>query len=1638
MSQTARSAAAATRSDKGTRPQSGSGAAAPAADLAALQQRLGNSGMNAVLRATAAPRADPLEAAADRFAAAWATPTPAAVAVRTTAAPSLRPLPLPDTPLPALLGAPARPLPAALRGQFERRLGFDLRSVRLHGGARAQTLARLLGARAFTLGRDIVLGPDAAAPTSPAGTLLLAHEVAHVAQQARGLATAPPDCALAAAAQALAPGAPLTVQRQTVPPTPDAADATSVVMPDDVALDAGIDPLQAPAKNADWWAQLALGDVAPLRQIEPASHPQAYANRVLRAQTLLRAPGPLVIEGSRLHADGILGPRTYLALLAVARNAAHPARANIQGLGFDLDAIGAAADAELAARAYARAAETLLQTSISAPGEAAVRYYDMFYSMEAAGDRETFDRALFGATVPPGLRREDRIEMLHQLYGSGELQLRGWLEIVRMQRDFVHTRIDFDRALTHDRRGVERAALFTFAATSPDRLGVLLRDLGLRASIDTALTRQSADEAAELDEAVQLLLGQTQGELPGAAQTAAVLVVLYLPPLDAARRDAVAAAVLAARAEREQAERESIAGSNRESAQQRADVLAGLLTDTDTHHLLLEARLRTELERAVRERVFFDLVLDDLAARPGGLFDRLFTRIEAIDGEHALALLVNAARGGRYAEHARVRHAQAELIRRHGNVREHGYAVAADGDATRGTVLLEGDQRVTAGQVLGDINSAYLRDEDREQLKPDAQVRLQQALEAETRAYMARLLEGTEAARTQDEVGRQLLADAWAAAGLDTDRDLEDVEWQESLRVTGVRAAADRGDGVPRYEVEYERVQRVLGASSGDSAWQAVAGSRAWRSESDFEYDAFWFPYSQMADVMHTAAIVVMVGAVIIVAWEVGVIAALVSAGGGALPVGLSIGISLAIHMLTHERWTLSGLLVAGLEGYLGAVGFRLFAPAGAAVSRMVIPATLERVAFRRVVAAWLLRHGTVGALTGGALGPASVLIQDMIRIAGTGGGLSSFGTYLRAAGTGMVLGAVFEIGGSALLAPLFRNADATVLSRVDEVVMTLNGTTPRLTPSQWMAHVGTSLSAMREYLGTILGQAQARGIYTVFRERVEAAGAAWLAGARGTLHREVIDLAAARISREGLDGFERLLRLGSATLGDDALATLLQQARRAPDRIDPWLRFFSGLDDAATRDLVGRNQLRALLEAEQTLALAARRSGAELHGLLGSHFAHSVPDLEAFALRANALGHTAADSVLEALRTRGTGVTPRALLRAAEAGNALDDELLSGMQRLLEHGGAPARLDGVLDAMADDQVGAFLRGAHTAAPDELAALREVLANADIAPESAAWGLRLPALPARTLLNDLTAAARAAIMDIPAAEAQALLAALTPARVNRALTLGTTGMLRGSHLRALRARWRDVSVIDYLDWAGVVPRRLDGIAHLANNLEAGIGRLAAAPPATAATMLIDTNAMIALESLMRGTPFANLEENLRNVINAIRRERGLGAYADPAGGARPTLEHIVGPGADLRASRTVAAETVAGEARLGHSPVLDAVGDIGTPNAHPDYDAVITDLRTANVGAPKGAKDRTVVADALLADHPPGVVPTLVSADEDIVLALATRFGQPTPFTPLAGHGGLSNWNQLLAHPMYGSGRFTVSIHNHPMVVLYR
>ncbi len=79
-----------------------------------------------------------------------------------------------------------RALDAGIRRQMEPPLGLDLGSVRVHADARADALSRAVHARAFTTGRDIFFRGGQYDPASPDGRALIAHELAHVAQQAAG------------------------------------------------------------------------------------------------------------------------------------------------------------------------------------------------------------------------------------------------------------------------------------------------------------------------------------------------------------------------------------------------------------------------------------------------------------------------------------------------------------------------------------------------------------------------------------------------------------------------------------------------------------------------------------------------------------------------------------------------------------------------------------------------------------------------------------------------------------------------------------------------------------------------------------------------------------------------------------------------------------------------------------------------------------------------------------------------------------------------------------------------------------------------------------------------------------------------------------------------------------------------------------------------------------------------------------------------------------------------------------------------------------------------------------------------------------------------------------------------------------
>ena len=83
-----------------------------------------------------------------------------------------------------VLESSGHPLDGETRAFMEPRFGYDFSRVRVHADARAGESARVVNALGYTAGEHIVFSSGQYAPATSSGRRLLAHELAHVVQQA--------------------------------------------------------------------------------------------------------------------------------------------------------------------------------------------------------------------------------------------------------------------------------------------------------------------------------------------------------------------------------------------------------------------------------------------------------------------------------------------------------------------------------------------------------------------------------------------------------------------------------------------------------------------------------------------------------------------------------------------------------------------------------------------------------------------------------------------------------------------------------------------------------------------------------------------------------------------------------------------------------------------------------------------------------------------------------------------------------------------------------------------------------------------------------------------------------------------------------------------------------------------------------------------------------------------------------------------------------------------------------------------------------------------------------------------------------------------------------------------------------------
>src|SRR5690606_10763612 len=164
---------------RGSEPRATAAGPTPASDLPAIPMARPST-------ALLAPASDPAEVQARAFADFVRSTATVRNSLTAEATNSVRgdaaSAPLPPL-VRAALTSPARTLDGRAKAAMENRAGLDLSGVRIHTGPVAERSVDALAAEAYTVANHIVFGPGRYAPDSATGMHLLAHEVAHVAQQ---------------------------------------------------------------------------------------------------------------------------------------------------------------------------------------------------------------------------------------------------------------------------------------------------------------------------------------------------------------------------------------------------------------------------------------------------------------------------------------------------------------------------------------------------------------------------------------------------------------------------------------------------------------------------------------------------------------------------------------------------------------------------------------------------------------------------------------------------------------------------------------------------------------------------------------------------------------------------------------------------------------------------------------------------------------------------------------------------------------------------------------------------------------------------------------------------------------------------------------------------------------------------------------------------------------------------------------------------------------------------------------------------------------------------------------------------------------------------------------------------------------
>ena len=630
-----------------------------------------------------------------------------------------------------------------------------------------------------------------------------------------------------------------------------------------------------------------------------------------------------------------------------------------------------------------------------------------------------------------------------------------------------------------------------------------------------------------------------------------------------------------------------------------------------------------------------------------GDFLRLY---DLVDGTHYFGLqarLLAISLPTRFGDHPRVRRLHEELAAARAATQRNEYLPAEGGG---GAILMDRDQnrRWTTGGVLGELSSLYLISRDGKRVKDVKLAAIKVALIKHRVGVVTDIAAGKLPKELDEEgLAREALARALEEVPIGQD-DIEEVTIQRSLKLVGVQRRDV--EGLPSYDLRLAFVERIGG---GD--WQQV-GAELFENSGDFEARMIAWETGKAGEFYKTFGMAVMVVGLVLVAWEIGLVAVLVEAAGGATAVALSITISELIWLLkvafTDEKLTLRGFLMAAVDGYLMALGF-----GGAGMLGRWTAAKIGRDTLTQVITAWIAQRLVAGVVGGAVSAVLERFAHDVLAVATGEGSWSGIGVYVKSMAFGAAVGVVAEFALQPTLHALLAGG-RTALESSAELVARIKA--EGWSAVQFSAGVTEALSNLRASLTTLAGDAAARGFATALAERLSVVlrelGSSAIAA-------RVLELSGARFSRAAAEGLQRFLKAAEASASPAKAFELATVFSRHPQETIHFLEALSSMEADAARHLVsgtfgGPQELAAFLGRIGQYDPAAQRAVVGLLGELGIVAAQPTATVAgdqllnrqlALSLRLQAAGDAA-----EAARLRGLATEARQQAdQAAARGNA-------------------------------------------------------------------------------------------------------------------------------------------------------------------------------------------------------------------------------------------------------------------------------------------------------------------------------------------------------------------------------------------------